>query len=103
MIKQNLSLKPIVNLSHLAGPCPHVYGLGVGDWGQLGRDARCLGGHGEQGGHPQAHPGGDGVLVQPEADPGHDHQHAARDVDGDQVVGELPLEDQLHLEAAVFT
>ena len=56
-----------------------------------------LGGHGEQRGHPQGHPGGHRVGVQPEADPGHDDQHAARDVDGDQVVGELPLEDQLHL------
>ena len=53
--------------------------------------------------HPQRHAGGDGVLVQPEADPGHNHQHAARHVDGDQVVRELPLEDELHLQAAVFT
>ena len=42
------------------------------------------------------------MLIQPEGDPGHDDEHAARDVDGDQVVGELPLEDQLHLEAAVL-
>ena len=60
-------------------------------------------GHGQQSGHPQGHPGGHSVGVQPEADPGHDHQHAARHVDGDQVVGELPLEDELHLQAAVFT
>ena len=87
----------IQSLSYLTSAGPHVYGLGVGDRGQLGGDTRGLGGHGEQRGHPQGHPGGDGVLVQPEADPGHDDQHAARDVDGDQVVGELPLEDQLHL------
>ena len=47
-------------------------------------------------------PGRDGVLVQPEADPGDDDEHAAGHVDRDQVVGELPLEDQLHLEAAVL-
>ena len=47
-------------------------------------------------------PGRNGVLVQPEGDPGHDDQHAAGHVDGDQVVGELTLEDQLHLQAAVL-
>ena len=34
--------------------------------------------------------------VQPKVDPGHDDQHTAGDVDGDEVVGELPLEHQVH-------
>ena len=41
------------------------------------------------------------MVVQPEADPGHYDQHAGGDVDGEEVVGELPLEHQDHLEAAV--
>ena len=43
------------------------------------------------------------MLVQPEGDPGHDDEHAARDVDGDEIVGELSLEDELHLETAVLS
>ena len=35
--------------------------------------------------------------------PGHDDEHAARHVDGDHVVGELPLEHQVHRQAAVLT
>ena len=42
------------------------------------------------------------MLVQPEGDPGDDDQHAAGDVDGDEIVGELSLEDELHLETAVL-
>ena len=57
--------------------------------GRLSTD--LLGGHGQQRGHPEGHAGRDRVGVQPEADPGHDDQHAARDVDCQQVVGELPL------------
>ena len=66
----------------------------------LASDLLC--GHGEQGGDAEGDPGGDSVGVQPEADPGDDDEHAAGHVDRDQVVGELPLEDQLHLEAAVL-
>ena len=40
--------------------------------------------------------------VEPEIDPGHDDKHAAGHVDGDEVVGELPLEHQVHREAAVL-
>ena len=47
-------------------------------------------------------PGRDGVLVQPEADPGDDDEHAAGDVDRQQVVGELPLKGEVHGEAAVL-
>ena len=53
-------------------------------------------GHGQQGGHAQAHSGGHSVGVQPEADPGHNDQHAAWDVDCQQVVGELSLEGEIH-------
>ena len=41
--------------------------------------------------------------VEPEVDPGHDDQHAAGHVDGDEVVRELALEHQVHREAAVLT
>ena len=81
---------------------PDVYGLCVCDGRQRRVDGSRLGGHGEQGGDPERHPGRDGVRVQPEADPGDDDEHAAGNVDGDQVVGELPLEDQVDGEAAVL-
>ena len=41
--------------------------------------------------------------VAPEVDPGHDDEHAAGHIDGDEVVGELPLEHQVHRQAAVLT
>ncbi len=62
---------------------PHVDGLGVGDGREAGVDARRLGGHGEESGDAEGHAGGDGVLVEPEADPRHDDQHAAGNVDLD--------------------
>ena len=40
--------------------------------------------------------------VEPEVDPGHDDEHAAGHVDGDEVVGELALEHKVHREAAVL-
>ena len=52
-------------------------------------DSRRLCGHGEEGGHPQRHPGWHRAAVQPEGDPGHDDQHAGGNVDGQEVVGEL--------------
>ena len=57
--------------------------------------------HGEQGGDAKGDSGGDWAVIKPEADPGHDDQHAGGDIDGEEVVGELPLEHQHHLEAAV--
>lgn len=84
-------------------PGPDVDGLGVGDGRKLRVDARRLRGHGEERGDAERHARRDGVLVEPEAHPRHDDQHAAGHVDRDQVVRELPLEDELHLEAAVFS
>ena len=66
----------------------------------LASDLLC--GHGEQGGDAEGDPGGDSVGVQPEADPGDDDEHAAGHVDGQQVVGELPLKGEVHGEAAVL-
>ena len=40
--------------------------------------------------------------VYPEGEPGDDDEHAGWDVDGKHVVRELPLQGQLHQEAAVF-
>ena len=80
-------------------------------------DGGGLGGHGEQGGHPQGNSGWRRLWVNPEGEPGdvsltgrweagdspgHDDQHAGGDVDGEHVVGELPAEGQLHEEAAVL-
>jgi hypothetical protein len=62
-----------------------------------------LGGHSEQGCDPKGDPSWDGILVQPEADPRHNHQHATGDIDGEHVVGKLSLENQLHFEATVFS
>ncbi len=89
--------------NNISYPCPDINGLGVGDRRQLGVDARRLRGHGEQRGDAERDAGRDGVLVEPERDPRDDDEHAARHVDGDQVVGELALEDQLHLQAAVLS
>ena len=90
-------------ITHLAGPRPHVDGLGVGDGRELGGDAAGLRGHGEQRGDAQRHAGRHRLGVEPEVDPGDDDEHAARHVDRDQVVGELPLEHQVHRQAAVLT
>ena len=38
-----------------------------------------------------------------ETDPRHNDEHAARDVDGDEVIRELPLEHQVHGQAAVLS
>ena len=65
-------------------------------------DAPHLCGHGEQRGDAQRHAGRHRLGVQPEVDPGHDDEHAARHVDRDQVVGELSLEHQVHRQAAVL-
>ena len=65
-------------------------------------DAPHLCGHGEQRGDAQRHAGRHRLGVQPEVDPGHDDEHAGGHVDGEEVVGELPLEHQHHLEAAVL-
>ena len=86
------------SLTHL----PHVYGFGVCDGREGVVDGGRLGGHGQQGGDPEGDPGRNGVRIEPEADPGDDDQHAARHVYGDQVVGELPLENEVHRETAVF-
>ena len=62
----------------------------------------CLCGHGQQGGHAQGHSSRHRATVQPEGDPGHNHQHAGGHVNGQQVVRELSLENQRHFQAAVF-
>ena len=38
-----------------------------------------------------------------ETDPRHNDEHAARDVDGDEVIRELPLEHEIHRQATVFS
>ena len=86
-----------------AGPAPDVDGLGVGNRGERPVHPGYLGGHGQQGRHPQRHPGRHRPVVQPEGDPGDDDQHAGGNVDGEQVVRELALEDEDNLETTVFT
>ena len=41
-------------------------------------------------------------MVQPEGHPGHADDHEGGHVDGDDVVGDLPLEFQINTQAAVF-
>ena len=40
-------------------------------------------------------------VVQPEGEPGDDHNHEAGDVDGDDVEAELPREHQVHPQTRV--
>ena len=42
-------------------------------------------------------------MVQPEGHPGHADDHEGGHVDGDDVVGDLPLEFQINTQAAVFS
>ncbi len=81
---------------------PYINGLRVCHWGEGRVYGGRLCGHGEEGGDAEGHPGRDGVRVQPERDPGDDDQHAAGHVDGDEVVRELPLEHEIHRQAAVL-
>ena len=92
--------------------------LGVGHGGQRALDARHGGGHRQQSRHPESHPGGNlahgsvrdnyiycwyyRFIVQPEGEPGDDHDHEAGDVDGDDVEGELAGEHEVHPEAGVL-
>ena len=80
---------------------PRTY-LGVRDGRQRVVDTRGLGRHGQQCGDTERHPGRYSVGVEPERHPGHDDQHATRNVDLDQVVGELALEQQVHLQTRVL-
>ena len=41
--------------------------------------------------------------VDPEGEPRYDDKHTSGDVDGEHVVGELPLQCQLHQQATVFS
>ena len=77
--------------------------LGVGDRWQRVVDAGRLSGHCQQCGDTERDAGRNGVSVQPEGNPRHDDQHAARDVDGQQVIRELSLEQQVHSQAGIFT
>ena len=70
--------------------------LGVGHRRHRRVDARCGGGHGQQGGDGQRYPGRGGLVVQPEGHPGDTDDHEGGDVDGDDVVGDLPLELHVH-------
>ena len=63
--------------------------LGVGDGWEGVVDAGGGGGHGEQRGDGQHDAGGGGLVVQPEAHPGHAHRHEGRDVDREHVVRQL--------------
>ena len=70
--------------------------LGVGHRRQGAVNAGGGGGHGQQGRDGQHHPRRGGLVVQPEGHPGHADCHEGRDVDGEHVVAELPLEHHVH-------
>ena len=89
-------------LSTCTYSCPDVDGLGVCDGRQRVVDGGRLRGHGKEGCHTERDSGGDGIGIEPEADPRHDHEHAAGDVDGEQVVGKLAFECQVDSETTVL-
>ena len=41
-------------------------------------------------------------VINPEWEPGHDDDHQSGEVDGDDVVADLPGEEKVHLQAAVL-
>ena len=76
--------------------------LHVGHWRERLLDAGEGGGEGQEGAHAQRHPGRGGLVVDPEGEPGDEDDDDAGDVHGDQEVGQLPGEHQVHLETAVL-
>ena len=63
--------------------------LGVRHWRQGAVDAGGGGGHRQQGGDGQRHPGRGRLVVQPEGHPGDADRHEGGDVDGEDVVRQL--------------
>ena len=76
--------------------------LHVGHWRERLLYAGQGGGESQQSAHAQRDPGRGRLVVDPEGEPGDDDDHDAGDVHGDQEVGQLPGEHQVHLEAAVL-
>ena len=70
--------------------------LGVGHRGQRTVNTGGGGGHGQQGGDGQRHPGRGRLVIQPEGHPGDTDDHEGGDIDGDNIVGYLPLELHIH-------
>ena len=62
-----------------------------------------LGGESEEGGDPQRDPGGDSLRLDPEADPGHDHDQTRGDIGVKQVVAQPPLEHEHNLQTREVT
>ena len=52
-------------------------------------DAGCGGGHGQECGDGEHHPGGGRLVVQPKGHPGDADSHEGWHIDGEHVVGEL--------------
>ena len=81
---------------------PHVHRFCVADRRQTGVYTRVLSGHREQTGHAEQHSGRRAVRVDPEGDPRDDDQHTAGHVDQNEIVGELALEYEIDVDAAVL-
>ena len=62
-----------------------------------------LGGESEEGGDPERDPGGDRLRLNPEADPGHDHDQTGGDIGVEQVVAQPPLEHEHNLQTREVT
>lgn len=71
--------------------------------GQGGSGTGALGGHGQHSGDAQTHPGGRGVHVDPEGNPGQDDDEQRGDVHLDQVVAHLTLQVETSLDTGEFT
>ena len=60
--------------------------LDVGHRRHRGVDGGGCGGHGQQRGDGESHPGRSGLVVQPEGHPGHADDHECWNIDGNDVV-----------------
>ena len=86
---------------HIKGSLPDVELGAVGDPGCRGRDGPEHSGQGEEGGHAHRHSSGHVVERDEEREPADDDEESGRKVRPEQVVGDLPHQDQLHRHPGV--
>ena len=77
--------------------------LGISHWWEGVTNRSCFSRHSQQCGDSQGYSCRHCFGINPEGEPGDNHQHAGGHVDGQHVVGELSLQGQLHQETTVFT
>ena len=82
---------------------PHINSLCVGHRGERIINWGLLCGHGQKCCHSKWHPCRYCVWVKPKWDPRHYHQHAAGNIDCQQVVGKFSFEGEVNCQTAIFT